>query len=260
MIFISHTHADKPVVEPIALRLRDIYGEDKVFYDSWSIQPGDGIIEKMDAGLSDPRFVFFFVSAKSLNSKMVELEWQNALIKATRGQCKIIPVRVDGSDMPALLTQTLYIDLFSHGIEVAAHQIVSVIQGTKGFEPAHENFSNLTWTVQGDPTSEIVISINASHLMEPIASFAVLMNNEHDQVQVMLADGSPSMGGYTQGFVVSDQVVNAWAIAPLGGAITPKHPLRIKVKSTAGVKIVLHGIMHKSSADLYSSIPRGANF
>ena len=28
MIFISHTSKDKPIVEPIALRLASIYGED----------------------------------------------------------------------------------------------------------------------------------------------------------------------------------------------------------------------------------------
>ena len=50
MIFLSHTHDDMPVVEPFALQLRKIFGEEKVFYDSWSIQPGDGIIEKINDG------------------------------------------------------------------------------------------------------------------------------------------------------------------------------------------------------------------
>lgn len=107
VIFISHTNTDKPVVEPAALKLREIFGEESVFYDSWSIQPGEDIIEKMNDGLTDPKFVFFFVSEESLKSKMVSLEWQNALLKATKGQCKIIPVRVDGSPMPALLSQNL---------------------------------------------------------------------------------------------------------------------------------------------------------
>lgn len=40
MIFLSHNWKDKPVVEQIALRLRNIYGQNNVFYDSWSIQPG----------------------------------------------------------------------------------------------------------------------------------------------------------------------------------------------------------------------------
>ena len=48
MIFISHNSKDKAVVEQIAIRLRDIFGQNNIFYDSWSIQPGDGIIDKMD--------------------------------------------------------------------------------------------------------------------------------------------------------------------------------------------------------------------
>ena len=61
MIFLSHTYADKPIVEPIALKLREMFGEESVFYDAWSIQPGDGIIDKMNEGLSDFRFFFYFV-------------------------------------------------------------------------------------------------------------------------------------------------------------------------------------------------------
>ena len=90
MIFISHNYNDKPVVEQIALRLREVFGQDKVFYDSWSIQPGDGIIDKMNEGIGDCELFLFCVSKNSLQSKMVSLEWQNALIKATKGQTKII--------------------------------------------------------------------------------------------------------------------------------------------------------------------------
>lgn len=260
MIFISHTHSDKPVVEPVALRLREIFGEEKVFYDSWSIRPGDGIIQKMNDGLTDPRFVFFFVSEASLRSKMVELEWQNALMKATKGQCKIIPIRIDGSSMPALLTQTLYIDMFSNGVDIATQQIIGVIQGTKGFEPAHENFSNLTWVVEGDESNEVTVSVRASHLMEPNPYFTVLLENDNTQVCVKLTNGSPSVGGYNPGVEVSGQKFNAWAIAPLGGAITPKHPLQITITSTDGSRIRLCGVMHKSSGDEYTVIPPSKPF
>ena len=141
LIFLSHNHADKPVVEPVAIRLRDIFGQDQVFYDSWAIQPGDGIIDKMNEGLTSPKFLFFFVSEKSLQSDMVKLEWQNALYKATKGQCKIIPVRVDGSAMPPVLLQNVYIDMFAHGVEAAIVQIVNVIQGNNTFTPQHLGFS-----------------------------------------------------------------------------------------------------------------------
>jgi hypothetical protein len=66
MIFVSHNYKDKPIVEQIALRLRDIFGQDQVFYDSWSIQPGDGIIDKMNEGLTNCKLFLFCVSKNSL--------------------------------------------------------------------------------------------------------------------------------------------------------------------------------------------------
>ena len=88
MIFLSHNYKDKPVVEQVALRLKSIYGIDKVFYDSWSIQPGDGIIDKMNEGLSNCKFFLFFISQNSLSSNMVKLEWQNALFRKAKERIK----------------------------------------------------------------------------------------------------------------------------------------------------------------------------
>ena len=51
-IFISHNSLDKSVVEPIAVKLAEVFGKANIFYDSWSIQPGDGIIDKMNIGFA----------------------------------------------------------------------------------------------------------------------------------------------------------------------------------------------------------------
>ena len=80
---------------------------EKVFYDSWSMQPGEGIIDRMNHGLEECKFFFFFVSKNSLVSNMVKLEWQNALYKETQNKVKLIPVKLDDCLMPAILTQTL---------------------------------------------------------------------------------------------------------------------------------------------------------
>lgn len=96
------------------------------FADSWSIQPGDGIIDNMDEGLSKCKLFLFFVSNNSLNSNMVRLEWQNAIMKMTNGQTKIIPVRLDNCIIPTILLQSLYIDLFQNGMETAIRQIVDI--------------------------------------------------------------------------------------------------------------------------------------
>lgn len=256
MIFLSHNHADKPVIEPVALRLREIFGQDKVFYDSWSIQPGDGIIDKMNEGLVSPKFVFFFVSEKSLQSGMVKLEWQNALFKVTKGECKIIPVRVDGSAMPPVLLQNVYIDMFANGVEAAIVQIVNVIQGNNTFTPQHMGFSNLTYKFEGDPSKEIMITISASHLMEPNPQFVLMFDNEQDELSFELNGGQPHVGGFNKGIQLANgMVVNAQVIAPMGGAITPKMPMKIKLTATKVKPIEFRGVLHRDSYDTYSPLP-----
>lgn len=259
MIFLSHNHVDKPVVEPVALRLSEIFGQDKVFYDSWSIQPGDGIIEKMNEGLTSPQFVFFFVSANSLKSGMVKLEWQNALFKATKGDCKIIPVRVDGSEMPPVLLQNLYIDMFAHGIEAAILQIVNVVQGNTTFTPQHLGFSNLTFNAEGDANTSLKITISASHLMEPNPEFLVLVTNEENEASLKLSSGQPSRGGFNKDVRMDGGATyNGFAIAPLGGAITPQIPMKLELSATGEKPVNLIGVLHRKTDERFEAIPQKA--
>lgn len=53
------------------------------FYDSWSIRPGENIIGKMNEGIEKCKY-FFFISNNSLESLIVDLEWQSALFKAAK--------------------------------------------------------------------------------------------------------------------------------------------------------------------------------
>lgn len=256
-IFLSHNHADKPVVEPVALRLAQIFGESAVFYDSWSIRPGDGIIDQMNKGLEAPEFVFFFVSTNSVASQMVRLEWQNALHLATRGKTRMIPVRVDGSAMPALLTQTLYIDMFSAGIEAAIAQIVSVTQGSSSFTPQHQGFSNLTFSIADNADGSIVLTIKASHLMEPNGSFLIATNNTKDEISCVMANGQSHFGGFQENSVTSQDgtFVNGYLFRMMGGAITPTHPLRIKINKTKETPLSVLAVLHESGENQWSQIP-----
>jgi hypothetical protein len=256
MIFLSHNHNDEPVVEPVAVRLRGIFGQDNIFYDAWSIQPGDGIIQKMNEGMTSPEFVFFFVSAHSLASRMVELEWQNALYKSTKGECKIIPVRVDGSAMPAVLLQNLYIDMYTHGIEVAIVQIVNVIQGNNTFTPQHLGFSNLTYSVSGDPANELTITIAASHLLEPNPEFLILVANAEHELKIALNGGQPHRGGFNENVKLDNgAVTNALVVAPLGGAITPSLPMIVVLAARNSTPVKLNGVFHKKTHERWEAIP-----
>lgn len=260
MIFLSHTFADKPVVEPVAIALREIYGEGKVFYDAWSIRPGDGIIDKMNAGLQSPDFVFFFVSEESLNSPMVGLEWQNALMKATKGQCRLIPVRIDGSPMPPLLLQNLYIDMFSNGVEAATRQIVNLVQGNASFTRLHAEFSNLTWTVSGDPASKLLIKVSASHVMEPKASFQFIFKNDFNEIGLWI-DGAPAVKSWPDAMGdlknIGPRLFKKCAPAD-GAVITPKFPMVFRATALKGAVISLETVLHEISPGTFKTIPQAA--
>lgn len=256
-IFLSHNHADKPVVEPVALRLAGIFGESAVFYDSWSIRPGDGIIDQMNKGLEAPEFVFFFVSEKSLASQMVKLEWQNALFSASRGKTRIIPVRVDGSSMPPILTQTLYIDMYSAGLEAAIAQIVNVTQGNGSFAPQHGEFSNLSYSIELDGDESVIIRVSASHFMEPNGSFLIETTNNESDFSCESVNGTPFFGGYqiNSPSDITGTTIHSFHYKTMGGAITPTHPLQIRIRFLTKTRVNIVGFRHEAAQNQWKQLP-----
>lgn len=248
-IFLSHNFMDKPLVEAVALKLAAIFGQDQVFYDSWSIKPGDGIIDQMNKGLEAPEFVFFFVSKNSLASGMVKLEWQNALYSASKGKTRIVPVRIDGSEMPSVLRQTLFIDMHTAGLEVAIAQIVGVTQGNASFTPQHLGFSNLSYVKRSVEDGWLEIVIKASHLMEPNPNFALVVNNSAEDAEWKMSNDQPYIGGFNKDALKDDagRAVSAISFRPMGGALTPQHPLRFRVRPRGSASLQVVALLHQKT-------------
>ena len=248
MIFISHNYNDKPIVEPIAVRLAEVFGQDKVFYDSWSIQPGDGIIDKMNSGLMECKFFFLFISKNSIESKMVTLEWQNALMQMTQGKMRIIPVRLDASLIPTILLQTLYLDLFTNGLETTVRQMIDITMGISTFRINQSNFSNLKATGEYDEKKVSVI-IQAMYFMEPISQFLFLLDNKQEDIQIAI-----DRPAYNSGFipeVALDNGVkgNAWVIG-WAEATVPNFPQKIEI--TSKTKVNLLTILHQEKQNYWT--------
>jgi hypothetical protein len=254
MIFVSHNHEDKAIVEQFAVRLRDTFGQEDVFYDSWSIQPGDGIIDKMSNALANCRFFLFFVSKNSLQSKMVELEWQNAIIKATNGQTKFIPVRIDNCLMPPILLQTLYIDLFSNGLEIALRQVVEVVTGQNTFKQGPAEFSNLKAYVYQDDDATL-LEIRALHYLEPISSFLILVENDNDEIEFSLDHASAFFGGFNRNLRLQNGSVCNGQLMQTERGTVPGHPFIIRAKPRTGHSVRLIGINHQRSQNQWVPVP-----
>ena len=258
-IFLSHNHQDKPLVEPVAVKLASIFGHEKVFYDTWSIQPGDGIIEQMNQGLEAPDFVFFFVSHASLSSGMVKLEWQNALYEASKGKTKIVPIRVDDSHMPAVLRQTLFIDMYMNGLEAAIAQIVSVAQGDASFTPQHEGFSNLTHTATYCEDGAIEVTVRASRLVEPKPNFAFPVMNNREDIDWFIKDAPGVYGGFRENAFETEQgpIANAITMQPIVGSLTPTHPLTFRFTKRRKNALEVLAVLHDQGGDQWVPVPAG---
>lgn len=254
MIFLSHNHKDKVLVEQIAIRLREVFGQEKVFYDSWSIQPGDGIVDKMNQALANCELFLFFVSKNSLQSDMVKLEWQNAVMKTASGGTKIIPVKLDDCLMPPILLQSLYVDLFGQGIEVALRQVVDVTQGRNTFAPGPQQFSNLRSYVypRGNAT---IVECRAEHYLEPISHFLFLVGNPEAELSFQYKSGSMCNMGFHTGITLDNgSKHNAQFIGVEKGTV-PGFPLIVEITPKNGAFLKLNGVLHEKKMNQWAQIP-----
>lgn len=253
MIFLSHNYKDKPIVEQVARKLSAIYGRDNVFYDSWSIQPGDGIIDKMESGLANCKYFFFFVSVNSLNSNMVKMEWQNALYRAAQSYIKVIPIRMDNCNMPFLLTQTLYIDLFSNGLDVAIRQIVDVINGTNTYKNPMSEFHNLVAIKQkiGD---KIRIECTAKYYLEPISEFAFCTQSDPDLIQGKIVSDAFEITKVQKGAKFQNGYSTNILFRGVSRGTLPNFPVVAEFTHRNNEPFDIEAVLHRTTQNLYTPI------
>jgi hypothetical protein len=158
--------------------------------------------------------------------------------------------------LPAILSQRLYIDLYSNGIDTAIGQIVNVIQGNTTFNPNNNNFSNLVYEVKQIENNAIEIKISAIFYLEPIASFLILIDNSENELTFALPSEGIFYGGFNNGVKLNNGlVVNAQLMRAQRG-ITPTVPLRISIKSREDAEIKFKGVLHQKSETDYMPVPR----
>ena len=255
MIFLSHNYKDKPIVEPIALELESIYGKKEVFYDSWSIQPGDGIVEKMNDGLFASSFFFFFISANSLASPMVKLEWQNALYMAMKGKIRFIPVRIDGSMVPPILYQSLFIDFFSNGFSFGLKQITDIVSGNNTFIPTYQTFKNVAAVEKVESDSSIVVCFFAKYVLDPVPRFCIITDNDLSSISIENLSDASYYGSMKDGEMCNDGKQHNALYVAAPRPIVPGFPFQIRIKSSESKKLTLNGISREKQYGEMEALP-----
>jgi|SRR5579871_107214 len=128
--FISHAHADKErFVLNLATRLRK-NGIDP-WVDSWEMLPGDSLVDKIfNEGLKSCTAFIVVLSNNSVNSRWVHEELNAGIVKRIEDNSKLIPIRLDGCEVPVALKDTLWVDIADvNDYDRAFEQIVNAIYG-----------------------------------------------------------------------------------------------------------------------------------
>ena len=194
-IFISYNHADAQIVDMISRRLELEFGRNNIFYDAWSIQPGDSIIGKMNDGLESFTTFFFFISTNSLASKMVSIEWQTALNRAVNNDLKFVAVRIADCNPPTILSDKLYIDLYGEGLDNAIEKMKCVIKSESTYRPM-EDAQNLIAKILQKNEKTFSITIEAQMYAEQNPIFAFACTNSFDEFSACfnISEGFTSSG------------------------------------------------------------------
>jgi TIR domain len=107
--FISHASEDKSdFAEPLARELAEL--GIAPWLDKWEIRPGDSLVQKLfDEGLSTVDAVIVIVSATSVGKPWVREELDAAMVSRITRSTRLIPIRLDGADVPAPLRHLVWI-------------------------------------------------------------------------------------------------------------------------------------------------------
>src|SRR5262249_810179 len=98
-----------------------------VWRDQREILAGDAFIAKIEDGLKRSRCVVVFCSGSAIASAWVQREWNVALTLFKR----IIPVRLDDSELPLMLRVLDFIELQDmSNVDTAVQKIAAAVQGS----------------------------------------------------------------------------------------------------------------------------------
>jgi TIR domain len=108
-IFLSHSHADKDFARRLARDLKR--AGVRIWLDEAELKIGDSLIEKIRQGIDQMEYLGVLLSSNSVNSPWVRREVDVAMNQEIEGKrVKVLPFRIDDSDLPGFLEGKLYAD------------------------------------------------------------------------------------------------------------------------------------------------------
>lgn len=110
-LFISYSHQDSEVVLKIANWLRNHAGVN-VFLDVNKLTAGDTIATSLPEKIRESRSGLIFISKNSIRSGWIKEEYGFMMLQRTQHpDYKIIPIKLDDTDMPGFIQTTIWVNI-----------------------------------------------------------------------------------------------------------------------------------------------------
>jgi TIR domain/GUN4-like len=145
-VFISCVPADSVWVEALA---RHLEGPDlKIFYDQWSLRPGDIIVSKLERAMRDATSALVIVSPAMQASPRALEEYAALLGEAGKRDLRLIPLLVGDVDPPPFVASRVCLRL--PGIDepafaLAADKVARTIRDEPTLAPAAVKIARTPW-------------------------------------------------------------------------------------------------------------------
>ena len=135
-IFISYSHDDKQLARALYERLK-ARGH-MVWIDEQELRVGDSLIERISTALADIDFFLALVSPAAAHSRWCQKELALAVSgELNRRGMRVMPLRVDGAEMPAALGDQLYLEVSLDDVDTAVERLLRDIASYRAdAEPA----------------------------------------------------------------------------------------------------------------------------
>lgn len=110
-IFLSHASEDK---DRFVLKFAEKLRNDGIdaWLDKWEMYPGDSLVDKIfKEGLKNADAVIIIISKNSINKRWVREELNVSMVKKINQGTKLIPVVIDGCEVPECLSSTIWVKI-----------------------------------------------------------------------------------------------------------------------------------------------------
>ncbi len=129
--FVSYTAHDRRWAEWIAWQAEAAGYAVRV--QAWDFLPGSDFVHEMSRALQAAERVVAIWSEAYFASSYAESEWRAAFASDPSGRLqKLLPVRVESCELPALLAGRVYVDLVGVDADTARHRLRAALRQRRG--------------------------------------------------------------------------------------------------------------------------------